>query len=91
MLADSADIALNHFRFIKTGQRVERLYIQILAVSAAHAEFRPVFEDDEKITVRPGLELLDAIDVHDCSPVNAGKSLRVELLLEHGERFSNEK
>src|SRR5215831_13250775 len=53
--------------------------MQGIAITAAECELRSVFQQDAIFTMPPRTQFAYPIDVHDLRPVNADKSLRIEL------------
>src|SRR5215471_20618548 len=53
--------------------------MQGIAITAAECELRSVFQQNVIFTVPPRTQFAYPIDVHDLRPVNADKSLRIEL------------
>src|SRR6266550_920162 len=59
-----------------------------LAVGRARCEFRAILENDDVLAVKPRLELLDAIHVHNRRAVHADEAVRREPLLEPCQRVT---
>src|SRR6185312_517247 len=51
------------------------------AIAAAEVHEAAVFQDDAVVAVVPGLDLADAVDVHDVAAVHPGEALLIQLLL----------
>src|SRR6185369_3335076 len=64
--------------------------LKVRTIVSAECELLTVFHDDAVLTVKPGLHLLDPVDLHDRRTMNAPKLLRVELLLQTANRFAEE-
>ena len=55
-----------------------QLLLQFLPVPATESEARPVSQDHDVLAVEPGLQLLDALGVHDARAVDTDEAAAIE-------------
>ena len=64
--------------------------LEIRSVVSTKRELLAVFHDDAVLAVKPGLHLLDLINLDNCRTMNAPELSRVELFLETADRLAQE-
>src|SRR6185503_3055812 len=63
--------------------------VQSLAIATAHGEARAVAHHDNVLTLRPRLQLLDAVDIHNDGPVDSHESPRIQFQLHPIHSFAH--
>src|SRR6185369_6662984 len=63
---------------------------QVLSITPAQAKFRSILQNDNEVPMRPRLEFLYSIEIHDCRTVYSRESLRVQLPFNVVERVAHE-
>src|SRR5437588_6829320 len=71
-------------------QTVAERGLQLLAVAAREREPRAVLQKDVVLAMRPGLQLLDAVESDDCGAVYADELFGIELRFEAGDGLAQE-
>ena len=61
--------------------------IKFPPIAAAESNSGVIFQNDDEVAVRPGLEFPDAVDVDDCGPVYARKLAGVQPGFQALKRF----
>src|SRR5204863_9162651 len=71
-------------------QTIAERGLQLLSVAAREREPRAVLQEDVVLAVRPGLQLLDAVEPDDCGAVYAHELFGVELRFETRDCLAQE-